>query len=1548
MLKRFLRTLSVLLSLVMLFNMIPLTAVAEEYFTAEATELAKPVEVDTSEAKIVAEVKENRSKFSKEFMLDNGLYVSAVYAQPVHYEVDGQWQEIDNTLQVHSDGTYSNKAGVWEVRFPQQLTKSSDISITKDGYTLSFRMSGELRQPGNLEVASDARRIEETEVFTVTAGGDTSQTFSVQSAQNVQGKVQPVDLTEARKEVQFEEFVLEKNVSQLIYTDVYQNTDIRYDLKANQVKESVILESYNSALRGYRYTLDTGSMIPVLQTDNSIYFYDANQENVIMVMPAPYLVDSAYEVCYDIVISLTQDGSVWTLSYLLPQIWLGEKDRSWPVVLDPVVEADLSDNNVLDNTIMSARPDESNYISGVLNVGCVGGDGISRTLLGFVELPQLKSSDVLIKAELSLYKVGISTRTLPITVHKMLDPWLSRDACWEDNYSFDPTVEDYAMVGNEGRYYWDVTDIVRFWYEDENLGMILKATDEIENSGNTTYWKQFYSSDFGNNVTDPSLVIFFRNNNGLESYWDYTTVSAGEAGTGYINNYTGNFIWVHNDIGFGGNRMPVSIQHIYNLNDINKDLFGLGYGWRTNYNQRVYQWSENSNYYVWEDSDGTDHYFYYDSANTYKDEDGLELTLTNNGSGTQKYCIEDKNGNKSFFDTYGRLTKLQNNQATPSCITVTYTTETGYLISQITDGAGRVYQFLYDSGNDLEKIRYLGTGSTEIDSVSFDTVSAGPVSITGTGGEQYSFEYDIMDYDDLLCSVRNYSDHEIKITYNEPLEDWQPYRVESVCEYDGAAKGGELSIKYANNQTVFTDHNGRVEIHQFNNFGNLLSIQDGEGRAQFTQYANNDILDNSNTNRPHQLQLTSKLQNSVGNLVQDSSFENQLGHYCSPASTVVSFPTTYAYSGRRSLCMTATQHSYLIAKTFTVQPGETYTFSAYVKLITGSAHIILAPAGNFAGNVSSEILTGSSDWTRLQTTYTNTSGTAVSVDGLFWCVAGTQAYFDCAQIEKAPTASRYNLIENGDFRYGSYGWYYDSLSGTDGIVTASTPVPAAELDSSAIQIAGSPTSVKHVYQFIWDGGNAGDTFVLSGWAKGTSVPISNNQTEQRQFYLALTFNYIDGTISKKIVKFNTDVNSKDAWQYASGPIVADKAYTYYAIDCLYDYNANTVFFDGIQLFKEEFGSSYTYDGDGNVISVRDLQGKTTNYEYNTNGDLTKILQDNKAKMTYTYDNYHNVTRAVSEEGIVYEFTYDTYGNNTSVAIVSGDGSKITTSAAYTQDGNRMVSSTDALGNVTKYSYNANTNMLEWVQYPNDTDGTEGEDIWDTRTHYSYDSMYRLTYADVDTNYSSYFYADYCYDSYGYLCWIETISTWYDFYYGDFGLRTSVEIGGYTLAEYSYTDDRNYYLETLDYGNGDSIQYEYDDMGRVTKQTYEDGETVTYQYDNNGALATVTDSETGIKTTYYYDFTDRVMKYVESGDGYSHCVGYEYDQLNNLTSIVDTINGTTRTTSYSYDEDNRIESVITENSSTSYSYDGFGRVSQEQTKDGENVVLTDSYTFHNPT
>ena len=131
---------------------------------------------------------------------------------------------------------------------------------------------------------------------------------------------------------------------------------------------------------------------------------------------------------------------------------------------------------------------------------------------------------------------------------------------------------------------------------------------------------------------------------------------------------------------------------------------------------------------------------------------------------------------------------------------------------------------------------------------------------------------------------------------------------------------------------------------------------------------------------------------------------------------------------------------------------------------------------------------------------------------------------------------------------------------------------------------------------------------------------------------------------------------------------------------------------------------------------------------------------------------------------------------------------------------------------------------------------------------------------------------------------------------------------------------------------------------MTLETYEDGDTVAYKYDNSGALATVTDSATGRTTTYYYDFTDRMMKYVESGSGFNHSVGYEYDAVNNLSQLVETINGDTSITSYDYDDDNRITSVNTNGISESSSYDSYGRVTTKVTRNGETLILTETYTY----
>ena len=1473
---------------------------------------------------IVEEDTSKRGESYKEYILNNGLRLATIYPSAIHYEDDGAWKDIDNTLIATLSGGstfYTNTAGKWNVRFPQSLTGSNMIGITKDGFTLQFGMAGELRSTGDVVVASVGQIGSE----------NTAASLAVSTAQTSTAQIQQIDLTAARAAAEHPETVLDTLNSRLTYANIYPNTNVVYDLQGNQLKESIILQQYDSTLWGYRYTLDTGNLVPVMNEDQQIDLCNPETNDVVLTMPAPYMLDSNGEYSYDVDVSLVRNGSDYLLSYYLPREWLADADRAWPVILDPIVSADSSYSNIKDRTVFEKHTES--YSHQTIECG-YHYSGIARFFVQYIDLPKLTSADVVVDATISFLKPNNSGKTAVIEVHKVEDAWDSENITWAEQPDYNPTIEDYVVCLLAGRYEWSITDIVRDWYAGVNTGMMFKVSDDVE-ALREDNWKQFYSSDYDSVSVEnmPMLSIKFRNANGLEDYWDYTVSSAGRAGTGYVNNYNGNLVWIHGDIGFGGNRMPVAISHVYNANDSMNNLFGMGYGWRTNYNQRVYQWSQNTNYYVWEDSDGTRHYFYKTSAGTYLDEDGLYLTLTTHGTGTSTtYQITDQYGNKSYFDTDGRLVKIENNQQSKSNISITY--ENG-LIKTITDGASRVYEFTY-TDNLLYQISYKGGNSSTISYVNYSYSDDYQLTgITDKDEKCVSYSYSIDDRN-LLLSAQDVDGYQVAYTYNLIDTDVrQPSRVATIAETDGDAEGGTISIEYANNQTTFTDHNGNVQIIQFNNWGNPVAIMDGEGRGQFVTYN----IPESSTEKGNQLSLSSKLQNTVSNLLADSSFERgTLWSATSTAAVTRAITTGTAYYGSRSLKMnrSAAGTPDGVFKAINAVAGETYTFSAYVKTdSTATAYLAIV---DISGNKAvSQTLASNSNWTRLEVALTPKTSGLLKVQ-LLTEEAGT-VYMDCVQLERTPTASRYNLIDNGDFQSNQY-WAISAGSSTNIQRTTkptlqSTDLPIPHLDNYAYQFTGNPQGQLQLKQHVTVSGSKDDVFVLTGWAKGDSAPLTD---ANRKFSLRGVFTYSDGSTSDPIdFSFNPDADSSINWQYAAGVMVAPAAYTGIDIYLVYDYNVNTVWFDGIQLYKEEFATLYTYDSRGNVTQVKDLQGGTTTYTYNAiTNNLTKVTYPDNTTTTYTYDNYHNVKTATSSEGVTYSYTYDAYGNNLTVSVGSGD-SLLTSTATYTADGNRLASTTDTSGKTTTYSYNANTNVLEWVQYP--------EDTATARTTYTYDTMYRLkeTYVAVSsgTNLS----ANYTYNADDQLTTLQTGSTTYTFGYTDFGLRSNIQIGSRTLASYTYTDDRNHYLSSLDYGNGDKVQYTYDDLGRVTKQTFEDGDTVTYAYDNNGALATVTDSATGRTTTYYYDTTGRLIRYREADNvDFDHSVSYAYDDRNLLTALKETIDGTTQTTTYTYDEDYRITSVTTGNNTWAHSYDASGRTSGIILRVAGSALLSRTYTY----
>ena len=594
---------------------------------------------------------------------------------------------------------------------------------------------------------------------------------------------------------------------------------------------------------------------------------------------------------------------------------------------------------------------------------------------------------------------------------------------------------------------------------------------------------------------------------------------------------------------------------------------------------------------------------------------------------------------------------------------------------------------------------------------------------------------------------------------------------------------------------------------------------------------------------------------------------------------------------------------------------------------SGGARVALNVGGDIVA--VSESVVSDEEWTRVEVTYTHPASaqTAVMYPCLQSCGKG-YAYFDAVQCEQSANASRYNLIENGDFTWSDpeagsmFGWHAGVGTGARGESSTSA---APQMDTHVYAVAGDPREEKSRYQNFHISGSKGDVYTVAGWAKGDSVPLKDGA---RKFGITARFTYTDGTTDDQMVSFNPDA---EQWQYAAQRVVAKQDYTLLQIYLVYDNNENTAYFDGIQLFREEFGHSYVYDSDGNITSVTDLQKKTTTYEYKNN-NLTKMVLPSGASQTYTYDSYHNVLTATSPEGVSSSFAYDTYGNNTQVSV--GGTKKVTASAAYSADGNQLASVTDALGQTTSYGYDLQTGMLQWVQAPGETEST--------RTNYSYDGKLRATGVSKGASAVGYSYAS------DLLSAISTASgTDYSFAYGAFDLVQSIQAGSRTLISHSYSTDGNHQLTRSDYGNGDSVSYGYDSLGRTTSVRYEDGAQVDYIYDNNGNLGLLTDSASGRKTQYFYDFQDRLMRWEQSGSGYENRVTWGYDDNNNLSSQKQTLNGTTYTTSYTYDKDNRLTKTTAGSVSASYSYDTLGRMTALDAQSGGKSVLKTTIGYNDP-
>lgn len=128
-----------------------------------------------------------------------------------------------------------------------------------------------------------------------------------------------------------------------------------------------------------------------------------------------------------------------------------------------------------------------------------------------------------------------------------------------------------------------------------------------------------------------------------------------------------------------------------------------------------------------------------------------------------------------------------------------------------------------------------------------------------------------------------------------------------------------------------------------------------------------------------------------------------------------------------------------------------------------------------------------------------------------------------------------------------------------------------------------------------------------------------------------------------------------------------------------------------------------FDEFGRARTTTYLDGSTVTRTYGCCGVASETDRDG-VTTTYAYDEFKRVSHTV-RDGITTLYSYDALGNQTSVTIKGRNDGEITTSKTY--NNGELATSTDALGNVTRYtqSYSTsgnNTTYTETVTNPDNS------------------------------------------------------------------------------------------------------------------------------------------------------------------------------------------------------------------------------------------------------
>lgn len=348
--------------------------------------------------------------------------------------------------------------------------------------------------------------------------------------------------------------------------------------------------------------------------------------------------------------------------------------------------------------------------------------------------------------------------------------------------------------------------------------------------------------------------------------------------------------------------------------------------------------------------------------------------------------------------------------------------------------------------------------------------------------------------------------------------------------------------------------------------------------------------------------------------------------------------------------------------------------------------------------------------------------------------------------------------------------------------------------------------------------------------------------------------------------------------------------------------------------------SYTYDTNGNKISVTDGEKNVVNYSYNDSGNVTSV-SSYASQNTYLYNGTGNIS-AINHNNFTYQFNYDVFNNLISTKI----GDVALTTNTYSPNNGNLTKTLYANGDYFEYTYDNYDNVTKVIGYTKATNTTK------TFAEFVYNKKGLVSKTvDNSSDRTTYYYYDFNGSTIGeYRQTDEGCLSYYLGYDADGNKVEKTTIDGKTKVITSGTDeDGNSFISN----DGITVSNITDDFGRTTQVKTSQGEGKSvyftdYEYANGKADNSTTNLVSKLTQTY--------------GPNEINNFEYEYDANGNITKIK---NNGTIIASYEYDRYNQL-SISYDRATlkyTYYNYDHAGNITSVKEHDVVNGVVTGAFT-----